>query len=463
MAANPYVVMEQWLATGLGKQGRALQGTSPRRYRADVKGWLDFIEGVVGIGAWNAREAHVETWLSARLHPTRHGEPRPNRSPHNRDRRLSALAAFYDYAVKAGHIDTAPIHLVALRTTELPRTTPLTPREMLYIHIAADDLLPGQQHHGDGGPSPHRDRLMAYLMLAGLRPRQITTLDLEDLNPTTHTAKTLFPKGDGTQERTLPLEVWGAIDGYLPHRRPGHDGGHEPLLTSRAGKRLDSNQTPGAVLRRILDHVPADFHLPQRVTPDQLALSPSPFAGGTWRKGSQPGEPLAYRTTAGTWTTTPADHDLDLQLRIQRHLRSLNALPPCAEHPADEPVEPGDCAPCDDRSAAWKAFDAMLDTAEPHCWTWEVTPYDPHQEPAERFLAFHNRRCAMCGNPPSSETPHHEDHDTDTRHVRGLLCATCTADHNDSPTSARWNRYRDRTPATLLGLAQTFPWLRGRR
>lgn len=187
-------------------------------------------------------------------HP-RSKHPRPNRSPHNRDRRLSALSAFYNYAVNAGHIDTVPLNLAMLRTTELPRTTPLTPREALYVWIAADDLLPGEQHHGAMGATPHRDRLMAYLMLDGLRPRQITALDLEDLNPTTHTAKILVAKGDGTRQRTLSLEVWGALDGYLPHRKPGRDNGHEPLLTSRAGKRLDSNQTPTTVLKRVLGHV----------------------------------------------------------------------------------------------------------------------------------------------------------------------------------------------------------------
>ncbi|GGU44865.1 hypothetical protein GCM10010289_76860 [Streptomyces violascens] len=458
--------MEQWLAAGRGKQGRALQGTSPVRYRADVTDWLQFIEGATGIGAWNAREAHVETWVSARLRPTRTSTaPRPNSSPHNRTRRLSALSAFYTYAEQAGHIDSVPFNLLALRTTDLPRTAPLSPRETLYVCIAADDLLPGEQHHGDGGASPHRDRLIAYLMLDGLRPRQITALDLEDLNPTTHTATVLAPKGDGTEHRTLALEVWGAIDGYLPHRKPGHDDGHEPLLTSRAGKRLDSNQTPTTVLRRILGHVPDDFPLPDRVTPDRIALSPSPFTGQTWRKGTQPGEALAYRTTTGTWTTTPADHELPLQLRIQRHLRGINTLPLCTDHPQAE--EAGDaeqdaiCDRCDERATAWDAFEAMLDATEPACWDWPVPPYDPHQEPAQRFLAFHAGQCAMCGNQPAGDEQHHEDYDTDTRVVRGLLCTTCTAEAAEG--GSHWDRYRDRHPATILGLTQTHPWLRGRR
>ncbi|WP_329468737.1 tyrosine-type recombinase/integrase [Streptomyces sp. NBC_01431] len=457
---DPYEVMEQWLAAGLGKQGRALQGTSPVRYRTDVESWLRFIESATGIGAFNAVEAHVETWLSARHHPTRAaGTPRPNRSPHNRDRRLSALSAFYNYAVNAGHIDTVPLNLAMLRTTELPRTTPLTPREALYVWIAADDLLPGEQHHGAGGATPHRDRLMAYLMLDGLRPRQITALDLEDLNPTTHTAKILVAKGDGTRQRTLSLEVWGALDGYLPHRKPGRDNGHEPLLTSRAGKRLDSNQTPTTVLKRVLGHVPADFPLPDRVTPDHIALSPSPFTGQTRRKGTQPGEALAYRTTTGTWTTTPADHELPLQLRIQHHLRGIGTLPPCADHPVDQAAPAGDCAYCDTHAAAWDAFAAMLDDTAPACWDWEVPPYAPYQDPIERFLNFHAGQCAMCGNQPAQQ-PHTEDFDADTQHVRGLLCPTCTTEQDDSP---RWDRYRDRGPAMILGLVQTYPWLRGRR
>ncbi|MFJ7911354.1 hypothetical protein [Kitasatospora sp. NPDC096204] len=187
---DPYDVLTQWLAAGRGKHGRALQGTTPTRYEADLREWLYFTQETTGIGAWNADESTATTWAYAPA-LRRPNPDRPSRRPlaphvslHNPARRLAALAAFYAYAADAGHIPEPPFNAAALRPspTALPRTTPLTLEQAAAMQYAADDVLPGRHRRGPYDTAPHRDRLLVHLLLDGLRPRQAVGIDLEDLH-----------------------------------------------------------------------------------------------------------------------------------------------------------------------------------------------------------------------------------------------------------------------------------------
>lgn len=249
-----------------GKQGRLLQGTSPERYGEHVKDWIAFIEGLK-IGAWHARPSHFVTWLDARGGRAR-----------TRALRVSAVGAFYAYAQHFGHTKTTPVDpKMGTGAWSAPRTQKLTPGQMELLRWGADHLV---------GGFAERDRLFAYLQLGGLRSRQITEFDLRGLHyEQQRTTADIWQKGGGTRRYVLPEEIVGAIHAYLPVRtfQPPRSYEHSgPLLLSYRGNQLDSNMTPREIWQRVLLAAltcedPDAPELPARITPDMVALSPSPF------------------------------------------------------------------------------------------------------------------------------------------------------------------------------------------
>ncbi|MFF7995136.1 endonuclease domain-containing protein [Kitasatospora xanthocidica] len=444
---DPYTVLDQWLTAGLGKAGRALQGTTPARYEADLRDWLHFVETVTGIGAWNATEATAETWAkSPTLRAPSHGQPSrrpiaPRRSLHNPARRLAALAAFYAYATTTGHIAEPPFHAAALRPApaELPRITPLTAEQAGALAYAAHDLVPGLQHRGPYDTAPYRDRVLVLMCLDGLRPRQAVGIDLEDLHePDPHRGvRTLtcpVVKGDGTATFQPSAELWDAITDYLPHRVDGRDPatGRRPLLTSRNGRRLDSNTTPGRIVKAVAARVPELIFEPAAVTPDRVAHGPAVLRDLP---------PTGHRAAA----VSPLQ-----QLRTDlQHL--LDSAPLCATTEGGCP--PG-CQRCAERKAMWSSWENTWKDGYPPAYLgWDVPAYDYRQRPADRLQEFHQGRCAICGTTPAPGRPAHtEDHDPRTGFVRGLLCYRCRPQADDEAAPPYWSRYRQHPPAAFLGL-----------
>lgn len=258
-----------------GKQGRLLQGTSPERYKEHVRDWLDFIEDTVRIGAWRAQPSHVVTWLDMK-----------GGSARTRALRVSALGAFYAYAHRLGCVQATPVHpKMGTGAWNAPKTKRLTSGQMELIRWGADQLQ---------GKTAVRDRLLVYLLLVGLRSRQLIELTVQDLVFEQHRMTAdVWQKGGGTRRLAFPSEIRQAVKTYLDvdadgaplHRtyRPPHsyeDRG--ALLVSYWGHPLDANTTPRAVLQRAVGAAlaceDADVpELPARVTPDMVALSPSPF------------------------------------------------------------------------------------------------------------------------------------------------------------------------------------------
>lgn len=470
MADDPYGVMEEWLANGRGRQDRTFAGTTPARYREDVTAWLDFIEDTLKIGAWKASEAHIQTWSDFASN-MRRARDRSRPSAHSRMRRLSALSSFYDYASKTGRIAEMPFNPARLRTTELPRTAPLDRRQTMAIAALAQLHTRGSKRHA------RRDKVLIYAMLDGFRPRQIVGINLDSvplLDGRPPQIRTLFPKGEGVRVYRISRELEHAIRDYLPHRvtSPTTDE-TEPLLTSRSGARLDPHVTPGAALRAV--RAAGDDHLlPERVTPDQIALSPTPFTDGL---------PSAltllkrrHRASDGSWIDTPQPEDLPLALRMQRDLEEALGDNPLLRHLHQTAAEEKACPECLEYKQRWADWEQRWQAYEPDCWSWAVPPYSSSQPPAERFLIFHQGRCSMCGVLPGRQE-HHEDHDHETNLVRGLLCAACNTFegvtrssatkganvHGQDRDEALWTRYLQRPPATILGLEVRYPFLRGRR
>ncbi|MFJ2868286.1 endonuclease domain-containing protein [Kitasatospora sp. NPDC087314] len=455
---DPHDVLAQWLAAGFGKHGRALQGTTPTRYEADLRDWLYFTEETTGIGAWNADASTASTWAYAPA-LRRPNPDRPSRRPlaprvslHNPARRLAALAAFYAYAAGAGHIPEPPFNAAALRPapTALPRTAPLTLEQAAGMQFAADDVLPGRRRRGPYDTAPHRDRLLVHLLLDGLRPRQAIGIDLEDLHeedPHRRVRTLTCPasKGDGTITHQPSREVWQAIADYLPHRVDGRDPdtGRRPLLTSRNGRRLDSNTMPGRIVKAVAARVPELIFEPNTVTPDRLAMAPAVLLD----------HPLPPSAPDG-WAPPDAPPLERLRLDL-RH--ALDAAPLCP------PVSggcPADCERCAVRRRLWAQWEQRWSASDPAYLSWPLPPYDHRQRPAERLLAYHRGRCAICGAPPEAGRPAHtEDHDPHTGLTRGLLCHRCRpqAEQGAAPF---WVRYHERPPAAVLGLELRYPALR---
>lgn len=250
-----------------GRQGRLLQGTSAERYEYDVANWLHFIEDTVPIGAWRAEPSHVRTWLDMQGGAER-----------SRARRVSAVGAFYAYAVHFGHARHNPVDPALSGKAHLaPQGPRLSKSQVHLVQWGADRLE---------GPLAERNRLLVYLLLSGLRSRQIVELSLADLHFEQHRLTAdVWQKGGGTRRLAFPPEVRSAVQAYLQVRiwkGPDSSDVHGPLLVSPGGHRLDSQPTPGNILkgpvrlaRACTD--PDAPELPVRVTPDMVALSVSPF------------------------------------------------------------------------------------------------------------------------------------------------------------------------------------------
>lgn len=251
-----------------GRVGRLLQGTSPERYADDVSDWLDFIEDTVRIGAWHTEPSHIRTWLDMRGGAAR-----------SRARRVSAVGAFYAYAKHFGHVLHNPVDP---RLSGKAHLTPPGPRlsgaQMHLVRWGADQI---------DGAFAERDRLLMYLLLGGLRPRQIVEFERPAIvfeQP--YMSGEVWQKGGGTRRYAFPDEIRTAVRAYLPVRTwKGPDSSEErgPLLVTYRGHRLDPNTTPRAILKAALAHAqscpdPDAPDLPSRVTPDMVALSPGPFA-----------------------------------------------------------------------------------------------------------------------------------------------------------------------------------------
>jgi integrase len=195
------------------------------------------------------------------------------------DRRITILVQYYTAATDR-QLVLEPPHLHDLRSgltrgTDAPGR--LTPRERFVFIGAVGAWGP------HNSPAPERDRLLAYLLLAGLRPAQAVRLDMRlmEEQPDLGYRVRLPDEVDGPGRHiTLDTVVGDAVREYIPHRPEPHPGVHT-LLLSRLRRPLRS-RFPNELIRAIADTRPthADRHPP--VTADTIAHT------GLWDEPQEP-------------------------------------------------------------------------------------------------------------------------------------------------------------------------------
>src|SRR6185437_3060027 len=134
-------------------------------------------------------------------------------SPASAARRLAAVAGWYAWLERRGHIPASPAVGIARprRPSAQPAAPGLTPDQALSL-VHAADTAPGAQRSRTAA-------LVAVLLLTGARVSEVIGADVEDLG-TEHGRRILWvTRGDGQRRRlTLPAPAAARIDAYLAER-----------------------------------------------------------------------------------------------------------------------------------------------------------------------------------------------------------------------------------------------------
>lgn len=271
-------LMETWLTGG------TLRASSRIEYRREVTRWLTWCAtqhppidpyacGIEDIAAWAG--TYLTEQLDGRLFDspdalTHVAEHHPAAAL-THDRRITAITQYYQACKEYGAIRLVP-DLTMLRSgldraSGVPRRLTAEERSALIFVI------------GQWGPDHTRgrlylrDRLIAFLLLEGLRPAEVTRVDMRHL----------YPIDGGRYEVRAPdyeFEAVGskhvlnrvtatALNAYLPHRPRPQDGVHAVILGE--GGRPIKTDYPNLRIRQMcaLDPLLAQREPP--VTADTLA------------------------------------------------------------------------------------------------------------------------------------------------------------------------------------------------
>lgn len=255
---DPRTLLDDWLNTG------TLRPSTRIAYQTDVVSWLTWCTDA-GVDPYRFGIEHVAAWADERyLRP--YLDNRPFDGPaalsylaeehpeaaKSHDRRITALTQYYTAAAERQIIAAAP-NLSELRSgvgRETPSPKRLHPMERAAFLAAVGGWGPGNSRNH------HRDRLICYLLLEGLRPGQIVRLDMRHLYETTSgpggLAYDVRAPDDfenvGKQYTLEPLTS-AALKEYLPHRRTPADGVHV-LVTGEGGQGLTSDY-PNKIVQQI--------------------------------------------------------------------------------------------------------------------------------------------------------------------------------------------------------------------
>ncbi|WP_086732927.1 hypothetical protein [Streptomyces glaucescens] len=277
---DPRALLDAWLTSG------TLRPSSQAAYRQEVTSWLDWCDhtwphagpivdpyhfGIEHVAAWSYdRYLHevlgtrpfdgpaALAWI-AQHHPA---------TAKSHDRRITALTQYYKAAQDHGIIRLTP-DLTELRSGLDRDDTPpkrLNPSERAALFAAIGGWGPTNARHY------LRDRLIAYLLLEGLRPSEVTRVD----------RRHLYDLGNGTWEIRAPddfenvgkkfvLEplTSAALVHYLPKRIKPADGVHA-LIIGQGGHPI-VREYPNKIVQQICATSPVLAHRTPPVTADTIA------------------------------------------------------------------------------------------------------------------------------------------------------------------------------------------------
>lgn len=271
---DPRALLDTWLASG------TLRPSTIGRYRPQVTDWLTWCE-TNRVHPYGARIEHVAKWCEDNhLRPYLDGRPFDGpdalaylveTSPEvagTHDGRITALTQYYTAAHDRGLVTGVP-NLTDLRSgIDRDAGTPqrLTPEERDVFLTAIGGWGPEQRRHY------LRDRLIAHLLLEGLRPGEVVRLDMRHL----------YPMPDGTYElrapddfenvgvkHTLGLMTSEALREYLPARIDPADGVHA-LIIGQGGQPIVSRY-PNMIVQQIAATKAVLAQRQPPVTADSLA------------------------------------------------------------------------------------------------------------------------------------------------------------------------------------------------
>lgn len=272
---NPRTVLDTWL------DASTLRPSTQAAYRQEVTSWLDWCEqsgtdpfhmGIEHVAAW-AEQRHLRHVLDGRpfdgpdsLAYVAEHHPDVAKS---HDRRVTALTQYYEGARSLGAIRLVP-DLTMLRSgvdrdAEAPKR--LTPMERAVFLTCIGMWGPDHARHY------RRDRLIAYLLLEGMRPGEIVRLDMRHLyEQADFSYQVRAPDYDfeaiGKQHTLEPLTV-AALKEYLPYRAQPAEGVHAVILGQ--GGRPVVSRYPNMLIRQITATHPLLADRTPPVTADTIA------------------------------------------------------------------------------------------------------------------------------------------------------------------------------------------------
>lgn len=272
---DPRTLLDTWL------DDSTLRPSTRGAYRQEITSWLDWCEQT-GVNPFHMGIEHVAAWSEHRyLGKVLDGRPftgpdalawiadhHPDIAK-SHDRRITALTQYYEAAQTFNIIRLVP-DLTMLRSgVDRDADTPkrLTPMERAVFLTCLGMWGPDHARHY------RRDRLIAYLLLEGLRPAEVTRVDMRHLyEMPDFTYEVRAPDYDfeaiGKKHTLEPLTV-AALKAYLPYRPTPEDGVHA-LILGQGGRPIVSRY-PNMLIRQIAAVHPllADRHPP--VTADTVA------------------------------------------------------------------------------------------------------------------------------------------------------------------------------------------------
>lgn len=270
---DPFALLETWLASG------TLRPSTTARYQRDVTSWLTWCRDN-DVHPYRADIRHVARWCEDRyLRPHLDGRPfdpaglayLTETAPEvagTHDGRITAVTQYY-VAAHDRHLVTGVPNLLDLRSgvdRDGGEPRKLTQDERDAFLGAIGGWGPEQRRHY------LRDRLIAHLLLEGLRPGEVVRLDIRHL----------YEQPDGTfqlrapddfenvgKQHTLGINASEALREYLPARITPVDGVHA-LIIGQGGRPIVSRY-PNMLVQEIASLRPVLAQRRPPVTADALA------------------------------------------------------------------------------------------------------------------------------------------------------------------------------------------------